>query len=189
MDILHDNSHRVWLKLANAHEELIPDYVMNYTLPTKEAASEIEDDLFADSTRRLFPIDNAANTWLSGAYYAKVAMDGELPYKNAEAEYVQARLLKAAEVYDVAEEFTKISSAISTIPEEKQASDIDDNYGWVIKSAETGEVMERKYPMFDARGIEKAAEYFDTYRSRYPDRKSTRLNSSHCSRSRMPSSA
>ena len=168
MDILHDNSHRIWMKLANEHEALIPDYVMNYTLPTKEAASEIEDDLFADSTRRLFPIDNAANTWLSGAYYAKAAMDGELPYKNAEAEYVQARLLKAAEVYDVAEEFTKISSAISTIPEEKQASDIDDNYGWVIKSAETGEVMERKYPMFDARGVEKAAEYFDTYRSRYP---------------------
>lgn len=168
MDILHDNSRRNWLKLANSHEELVPDYVMNYTLPDKEAASEIEDSLFADDTRRLFPIDTAANTWLSNAYFTMNS--SELPYKKAEFEWVQDILQKAAEVHGITEDVTTITEAIRDGVLDKQAAaeDIDDNYGWVIKSAETGEVMERKYPMFDERGVVKAASYFEEYRGNYP---------------------
>ena len=168
MDILHDNSHRIWLKLANSHEELIPDYVMDYTLPEKEAASEIEDSLFADDTRRLFPVDTAANTWLSNAYFALNA--SELPYKQAEAEWIQERLTKAAGIFGIEEDTVKIAEAITdgTLNKEAAAEDVDDNYGWVIKSAETGEVMERKYPMFDTRGVVKAADYFNEYRGNYP---------------------
>jgi hypothetical protein len=140
---------------------------MNYTLPDKEAASEIPDELFADDTRRLFPVDSPAATWLSAAYYQKHAFDGDLPYKTAEAQLVLDTIKRAADVYGIVEDVEAIGKAL--IPEqEKCAEDDDSNYGWIVKDAETGEVMMRKYPMFDTRGVIKAGEYFDAYRSRYP---------------------
>ena len=54
-------------------------------------------------------------------------------------------------------------------------------------AAVAGQPWERKQ---DARGIEHAAlSLLDGLLQEFPDRKSTRLNSSHPSRSRMPSSA
>jgi len=166
MDALHDNSHRTWVQLGNAHEDIIPSYVMEYTAPDKEAASKIVDELFADPARRLFPIDTPASTWLSAAYYHKHA--NELPFNPAEGAYVKEVIEKAADFHGVTEDVAQIAAAILDAGTEKQASDTDADYGWVMRSTETGEVVGRKYPMFDSRGVEKASEYFDEYRQRYP---------------------
>ena len=167
MDVLHDNSHRTWIQLGDAHENLIPGYVMDYTLPSKEAASEIDTDLFADSARRLFPVDSAASTWLSAAYFQKHALKGELPYGKEELAYIDNVIKTAAGIYEIEADITKIAEVLLPM-EEKQAEDDDANYGWVMRDGKTGETVARKYPMFDSRGVKKASSYFNTYRNHYP---------------------
>ncbi len=169
MDVLHDKGHRLWVQLGTKHAEMIPGYVLEYQLPEEKEAEELPNVLFADSHRRLFPIDSPAATWLSAAYFSKRAAANELPYVAAEAEYVKSMLLKAADVYEIRVDAVKISEAVvdaDTVQPDNPEVD-DANYGWVMVDKE-GEVLARKYPMFDERGVAKAAEYFDEYRSRYP---------------------
>lgn len=166
-DVLHDGSYKHWLDLANRHEALIPTYVMEFTMPSKEGSSQIEDELFADPARRLYPIDTPASTWLSAAYFMK--QGSSLPYKKEEKSFVWARIEKAAEVFGVKDDLQKIASAIRAEQgAEKQAEDDDENYAWVMRNAETNEVVARRYPMFDDRGVKMAGSYFDENRSNYP---------------------
>jgi hypothetical protein len=169
MDILHDNSMRTWVSIGSNHENLIPEYVMSVDLDaTKEAAAQLGDNQFADPYRRLFPIDSQAQTWLSAAYFHKSASTGKLPLKPIEREGIAARIKEAASIFGISADVEKIANAIKESLVEKTATDSDNNYGWVIKDAKTGEVLARKYPMFDAQGVKKASEYFAEYRSRYP---------------------
>lgn len=167
MDVLHDNSHRTWLQLGDTLGAAIPAYVMDYSLPDKQAASEIDENLFADPARKLFPVADPALTWLSAAYFNKHAADGELPYCKDELAFVAEAIKAAAYIHGIAEDVEQLENQLG-VPEEKQAEDAESNYGWVMRDATTGEVLARKYPMFDRRGVEKASEYFDEYRGRYP---------------------
>jgi len=166
MDVLHDNSLRTWVQLGDAHESLIPQYVMQYNLPDKEAASKMEDGLFADDARRLFPVDSKEATWLSAAYFAKNAE--KLPYDAPERMYVEEIIKDAAAAYDIEEDVTAIMNAVQTSELEKSAEDDDSNYGWIMIDEKTGEVLARKYPMFDGRGVKLASTYFDENRNHYP---------------------
>ena len=170
MDVLHDSGRRTWVQIGTKHAELIPDYVMEHSLPDEKEASSLPNELFADSHRRFFPIDCPASTWLSAAYFSKNAVAGALPYSSTESEHIKHILLKAANVYEIEADAVKISEAIvsADLSPEPTEAEINDSYGWVMKDAESGAVVARKYPMFDSRGVEKAAAYFEEYRSHYP---------------------
>lgn len=157
MDVLHDSSHRTWYQLGTQFEKLVPAYVLETEMPTKEAAAELPQRQFADDVRGLFPIDTPASTWLSAAYFAKNA--NACGYKSAYAQYVERRITQAAETYGIDNDVTAIMAAIRQPPTVKQASDSD--YGWVTPT-------ERRYPMFDSEGVTKAAAYFAENRQRYP---------------------
>ena len=161
MDALHDNSHRIWINLANQHEALIPAYVMEASLLEKEAADALPNRNFADTTGRLFPLDSEADVWLSQAYFCKAAE----AYTPALREHIQAQIKRAAEVFGIAEDCDRIRTAITAPVQEKQAS--DDCWGWVEKSA-SGEVISRSYPMQDAEQAKMACDHFVENRSKYP---------------------
>lgn len=166
MDILHDNSRRTWFQIGTAHEELIPDYVLDSPAPEKTADAHMDVNYYADPARQWFPLDSKEATWLSAAYFAKNAAG--LDYDKDTHAWVRQQIKDAADVWAIAEDVEKIMTAIEAAPEEKTASDDDDNYGWVMRDGETGDVLARKYPMFDARGVKKASDYFAEYRARYP---------------------
>jgi hypothetical protein len=156
MDIIHDLSHRTWYHIGTQHAALIPSYVLDATLPEKTAADALPDRAYADDVRRLFPIVTPVDTWLSAAYFAKHA---EEVYTSALRSHVESRIKEAAAVFGIADDVATIMTAIRQVPEVKQAS--DSGYGWVNGT-------ERKYPMFDAKGVHKAAEYFMENRYQYP---------------------
>lgn len=162
MDILHDSSQRTWYQLGTKFASLIPEFVLDSTFPTKEAAEGLGFREFADEGRRMFPIDSPAAVWLSAAYFAKNAEDG---YKPILRTAVEARIKQAADIYGIRKEVDAIMSAVRGLAEEKQAADEDSNYGWV---QERGGVKERRYPMFDAEGVKKAGAYFAEHRFMYP---------------------
>ena len=167
MDALHDKSHRVWVSIGRKYQEMIPDYVMSYDVGDEKTASALVDENFADSARRLFPIDSPAATWLSNVYFTKDALDGTLPYGKVEHDYVKSMLKGAAAMYGVTPDVDKIVNAITKSAAPINAEDDDKNYGYVRMDKE-GHVVTRRYPMFDAEGVHKAASYFEENRSKYP---------------------
>lgn len=163
MDALHDASHRTWYQIGTQFEKLVPDYVGNATLPTKEAEENMGDRDFADEGRRLFPIDSPAATWLSAAYFAKNASEC---YRNKVVrDAVAMRIKHAAATYGIAADVDVITSAMSAPVVEKSAAEDDSNYGWVQT---VGNHKERRFAMFDATGVKKAAAYFIENRNKYP---------------------
>jgi len=158
MDLQHDNSHRTWFYIGTHHEKLVPGFVLDAPLLTKEASEDLPNSLFADEVRRLFPIDSPANCWLSAAYFAKNAFDGA--YRTPYCDAVEQRLLKAASTYGIEEQVRTIMDAVSTPVEEKQAAN-QDNWGWISGS-------DKHFPMFDREGTVKAAAYFEDNRFLYP---------------------
>ena len=166
MDQLHDNSMRTWVQIGDQHEQLIPPYVLAYGL-NKEASARLPDTLFVDPARRLWPVDSKEATWLSAAYFAKRAAAQELPYRRVEQQYVRDALLKAADLYGVKKDVDAILAAFEPVAT-KQAEDDDANYGWVMVDKVSGQVLSRRYPMFDAAGVKLAADYFADNRAKYP---------------------
>lgn len=163
MDIIHDNSRRRLVKLASiVGEDNLPEYVLNYTVPEAKTASALLDTEFADPAKRQFPINSAGDTWMSAGYY--------LLDKNsvAEDDYVFNTIKQAAEVWGIINDLNNLETTLRTFNgNTKSAADNDSNYGWIIKDA-TGNIVRRRYPMFDAEGVIKAAEFFTDNRRQYP---------------------
>ena len=153
MDITSDSTHSVFFRIF----EGAPKYVAEAEVPTKEAADRLPDSLFADSFNRRYPIDSKAATWLSAAYFAKTAEDDG--YGVVTKEYVENRIKEAADRYGNREDVDKVMEKLRAKPVVKKASDDESNYGWP---------KERKYPMFDERGVKLACSYFDENAYNYP---------------------
>lgn len=164
MDILHDSSHRTWYQLGTKFATLIPAYVMDSELQTKEAADKLADTEFADDTGRMLPIDSPASTWLSAAYFAKNGT-ADTGFSKRMLSYIESRIKSAADVYGIRKDVDAIMEAVRVPDAVKCAADDDSNYGWVQKTAAG---VERRYPMFDEAGVMKAASYFVENRRHYP---------------------
>lgn len=161
MDLLHDPCHKTWFQIGTAHEKLVPGFVLDSPLLTKEAAEDLPNSLFADEVNRLFPIDNPANTWVSAAYFAKNAAEGMPRYHKDYAGSVEARIMKAAELYGIQEAVAGLVGAVRTKTVEKSAAEDNSNWGWV-------DGQTRHFPLFDRDAVIKAAAYFEDNRFLYP---------------------
>lgn len=160
MDIINDNS---WNNLLQISEKLngnLPDYVKQYTPLTKESASSLEPELFADERNRLFPVDSPANAWMSAMYFAY--NKDQLPYKQAEFDYVKGRIQRAVDIYKIAEDVSKAIEQLTA--ETKSAADPSDAYGLEYLD---GNTVRWEFPMHDKAGVVKAARFFNEYRKKY----------------------
>lgn len=135
-----------------------PDYVLSASPMSKEASDKLPDALFADRVNRRYPIDSKANTWLSAAYFAKTAQDDNYSSK-AMRSLVETSIKLAADRYGIREDVDKAMAAIREKTAVKAAADDESNYGWP---------SERKYPMFDERGVKMADSYFSENCFKYP---------------------
>ena len=155
MDITQDNLHAT---LYHVCKDGAPEYVTNSRILTKEAAAGIPDALFADRTNRRYPIDTKANTWLSAAYFAKTAEQDNYSTRTMR-DYVESVIKLAADKHGIRKDVDEAFEKYSAKPVEKRAADDESNYGWP---------SERKYPMFDERGVKLACSYFDENAFNYP---------------------
>ena len=155
-DVLNDNSHVMLYKIAQDMDFKLPDYVEAGVPLEKQAADKTDSTLFADMKNRRFPITDKANTWLSGAYFAKTAGDA---YSGDEFRSIASRIMKAAELYGISNDVCEVMGRIAdrSIQEAKAESEKDAEY------AETcyGEPETGAFPMFDAEQVKRACAYFD----------------------------
>lgn len=167
MDIQTDSNFRTWYAIGRQilSPSDIPGYVGEYTPPTAKMASALPDELFADQGKRAFPIYNPAATWLSAAYYAYG--NSGLPVKSASDRFTGQVILRAADVWGIRADVDAAMSKIAAWFEKQAEGPGDDAYGWLIRDA-SGRVTERRYPLFDAECVKKAAAFFDENRRAYP---------------------
>ena len=152
MDITHDNSWNNLIQITAKLDGDIPAYIKEYTPLNEKSASILSDKLFADERNRMFPMDSQANTWLSSAYF--MYNKNELPYKEAEFNYVKSRIDSAAKVYGIVEDISKLAKALD-VQVSKEAS-------------KATHIALADFPMHDAAGVMKASEFFSQYRHKYP---------------------
>ena len=154
-DVLHDNSHALLYKIAQAVDNKLPDYVLDGVPLTKEAAAEAPDALFADSRNRRFPISDRANTWLSAAYFAKTA---GAAYESEDYQRIAKTLLKAAKAYGITKD---VETAMGTLSEQAVKA-AEARSEALAKAAEAcyGEPETRGFPMFTKVQVKLACSYF-----------------------------
>jgi hypothetical protein len=169
MDTLFDNvtAQRDLVTLSELPGVTLPSYVAEYTPLTKQAASELEPALFADPDSLEYPIDCKPATWLSAGLFQLKQASGDPAYSMALGNWVWGNIVKAAAAFGIKEEVLNLKAAIETSYEKRASGPDDSQYGWLIKDA-AGAILHRRYPMFDADGVMKAAVYFMENRSEYP---------------------
>lgn len=155
-DVLSDNSHIILYKIAKDMGDKLPPYVETGVPLEKEAADKTASNLFADEKNRRYPLTDKANTWLSGAYFAKTAHDH---YNFDEYRRIAGRILKAASVYGITKDVT---SAMSTISE----AIIKEEAAKITKEAEAAELCYGEpetdgFPMFNKEQVKMACDYFN----------------------------
>ena len=163
MDVLHDTSWRQWLKIAGTYK--VPKYVLDHSPMEKDAAAAFDDALFADTGKRMFPIDSPASTWLSAAYFNE---NREQVDEVARAQ-IESNVKMAASLWNIDKDIKDVLEfrRAEALPEDEPA-----NYGYIDKKGG------RYFPMFDDEGVKRAADYFDRYRGILPSyiRKTVAIN-------------
>jgi hypothetical protein len=163
MDIRTDTSHRHFVNIASiVGQDNIPLYARQYDIPDEKIASSFDDSAFADRDNREYSLESPGATWLSAAYLA-YNNKGNIPDSE-----IAGNIKRAAEVYGITKD---VSKAVRTIREhfEKMATPkepTDADYGLVIY--DQAGTKKRKYPMFCAEDVSKAASYFEDNRKAYP---------------------
>ena len=153
MDVLHDTSWRQWLKIASTYK--VPKYVLDHSPMEKDAADAMDDALFADFGKKMFPIDTPASTWLSAAYFNE--------NRNSVDEIVRAQvesnIKMAAGIWNIDKD---IKDVLEFKKAEYIAENDPQNYGYIDKKGN------RYFPMFDEEGVKRAADNFDRFRGQLP---------------------
>lgn len=155
-DVLNDSSHSVLYKIAESIDFKLPKYVEAGVPLEKKAAAHVVDRLFADDVNRRYPLTDKANTWLSGAYFAKTA---GAAYSPAEYQRIAKRIIKAAEVYGITNDVIDIMSktTANTLSQVKQAA-----HNEAVKAESCyGEPETHGFPMFSREQVKKACDYFN----------------------------
>lgn len=153
MDVLHDSSWRQWFNIAKTYK--VPEYVMNHEVMDKNAAADLDDTLFADAGKRMFPLDSKANTWLSAAYFNENR-------DNIDAEVrpiIENNIKTAAVVWGITDE---VNDVLSTRHVEVSPEDDVHNYGFIDSNGHT------YFPLFDEEGVKRASEFFDKFKDSLP---------------------
>ena len=155
-DVLNDNSHATLYKIAGMLDFKLPKYVEDGIPLEKEAAERTCSALFADDINRKYPVTDKANTWLSGAYFAKTAGDN---YRPSEYRRIAGRILKAASLYGIEQDVADVMGAIAMATVKEAEAKADEMY----KESEAcyGEPETMGFPMFDKSQVKQACDYFD----------------------------
>lgn len=143
----------------------MPDFVRDTTPVTEKIASEFDDEVFADTSCRKYPLNDKPGTWLAAAMFQVQKQAGELDMDNAKEAWVWHRIKQAADAYGV--DTDDIVNQVEAALAEKHAENYGVVYALEVKD-DHGNVYGRSYPISDARGVKMASEYFAKHERQYP---------------------
>lgn len=138
----------------------VPDYVSKAVAITEKTASSLPREVFALPMQRRYPIDTAANTWLSAAYMAVAPPQG---LNEIETKYACDRMILAAQIHGIVDD---VAAVLAPAPAQtKTASAEAKVYGAIIKVAGA---EEKHFPLNSVGQVVAAIQVFDKYAAAYP---------------------
>jgi hypothetical protein len=136
----------------------VPQFVKSANEDQLRGDEKLAGHMYGDSTKRRFPTHTPAATWLSTAFLHMKAAE----YEPAYVKRVQTVLDKAASFWGILPTVRKVQDEITKEAADQLTQLSDDAFALVWRY-EDGSV-ERNYPLRNRSEVEKAAQWFCTYR-------------------------
>ena len=131
IDQTQDYSHQELYSFLDSNT--IPQFVKEGELITKEAADKLAEPAFADRYHRAFPIDSAANCYVSNAFFInKKAALKDMWGANYITE-VESRLNKAAELFEISNDVNTYNTNLLV----KTAADYQEKFVSYVQANES----------------------------------------------------
>lgn len=117
LDVTSDYSYRELNSFLDLNT--IPNFVKEGQCMTKAAADELPDEAFADTYNRAFPINSAADLYVSSAFFMNKRAELVKLWGENYAKGVEERITKAAQVFDITKDIESYNERLA----QKQAAD------------------------------------------------------------------
>jgi len=134
-----------------------PDFVKSARIQDLRGPENMEPHLFADVTRRKFPVHNASATWMSAAFFHE--KKGELD--PALANVIGQRIADSARYFKITGDVNELISAVEKTSEVDESKLPDDVFAIIFGE---GPDRERRLPLRNAMEVKQAAAWLCKYR-------------------------
>lgn len=102
----------------------VPEYVKTAELDDASELQKLPKTAFADSDRGIYPINTAARTYVSNAYFIDKKADIQKLYGEDYVNLLQGKIEKAAAIFNIEEDLAEYVASFNT----KEASDYEEAY-------------------------------------------------------------
>jgi hypothetical protein len=140
----------------------LPEYVKTAELDDSLELSELPKTAFADSERRIYPINTPARVFVSNAYFINKKADISKLYGEDYTSQLENNIKEAAEIFDIVKDLDNYSSKFN----EKTASDYSERYLTEFDLGEANPVQ--LYPIKTAGDLTECANHFVKNIKNYP---------------------
>lgn len=139
----------------------LPEYVKTAEVDDYDELAGLPKEAFADSNRRIYPINDPSRVYVSNAYFTSKKADIQKIYGDKYASQIENKIKEAAEILGISEDL----EAYSQNYEKKAAEDYAQQYlaEFVVANADLN-----LYPVKTAQDLKDNAEHFVKNISNYP---------------------
>jgi hypothetical protein len=131
----------------------LPEYVKTANLQEVDDLRKLPKAAFADPERMIYPINNAANVYVSNAYFINKKADISKLYGESYASQLENNIKQAAEILEISEDLENYNNHTIT----KAASDYSVKY---MVDFAMPEISAQLYPVKTASDLSESAESF-----------------------------
>jgi len=139
----------------------LPEYVKTAEVDDYDQLANLPKQAFADSNRKIYPINDPSRVYISNAYFTSKKADIQKLYGEKYASQIENKIKEAAEIFGISEDLEAYSQNY-----EKQASeDYEQQYlgEFIISGSDLN-----LYPVKTAQDLHDNAEHFIKNISNYP---------------------
>jgi hypothetical protein len=140
----------------------LPQYVKTAELDDSLELSTLPKMAFADSERRIYPINTPARVYVSNAYFINKKADISKLYGEDYTSQLENNIKEAAELFGISEDLESYNSSFNV----KTASDYEERY--LTEFDLGGEEPVRLYPVKTAADLSESADHFVKNIKNYP---------------------
>lgn len=139
----------------------IPEYVKTAEVDDAEELRKLPKTAFADSERRIYPINSPERVYVSNAYFINKKADISKLYGEEYASQLESNIKLAADIFEITEDIENYNRELNV----KQASDYGSRY--MIDSDIAG-IPVQLYPVKTASDLTESAEAFAANIQKFP---------------------
>jgi hypothetical protein len=140
----------------------LPEYVKTAEVDDYDALAELQKEAFADSNRKIYPINDPSRVFISNAYFLSKQADIEKLYGKNYSSQIESRIKEAAAIFGISEDLERYAQT----QEKKASEDYPEFHLGEFAVDGVGEVS--LYPVKTAQDLEENTSHFVRNMANYP---------------------